>query len=66
MTECLTKRRDRSKVPYKSIFWGYMGNSGVYDLKKKWLPLHEKGNHFYASNNAFVAGTGLEPVTFGL
>jgi len=30
MTECLTKRRDRSKIPYKSIFWGYMGNSGVY------------------------------------
>lgn len=30
MDECLIKWRDSSKVPYKSIFWGYMGNSGVY------------------------------------
>ena len=38
----------------------------VYDLNKKRLSLKEKDNHFYILNNDFVAGTGLEPVTFGL
>ena len=38
----------------------------VYDLNKKRLSLKEKDNHFYLLTNDFVAGTGLEPVTFGL
>jgi hypothetical protein len=30
MTECLIEMRNSSKVPYKSLFWCFLGNSGVY------------------------------------
>ena len=38
----------------------------VFDVNKKRLNLKNRNNQFYILNDDLVAGTGLEPVTFGL
>uniref|UniRef100_UPI004047D94A recombinase family protein n=1 Tax=Polaribacter sp. TaxID=1920175 RepID=UPI004047D94A len=38
----------------------------VFDVNKKRLNLKDRDNQFYILNDDLVAGTGLEPVTFGL